>query len=107
DEAQAPVERAQHPRQIVASLQDQTGRGDHAIGTLPPRQLRRLLDTVERRFASAAEDGEHRLLAQRVDGVIAPFAARDFPSVDAEDLGEFPAIEGDVAASGWTIGMSG
>ena len=57
-QAQAPVERAQHPGKIVAALQDQSRRRDHAIGALPPRKLRRLLDAVERAFRT--RDGTPR-----------------------------------------------
>ena len=48
DQAQALSSARSTRREIVAALQDQPGRRDHAIGALPPRELRRLLDAVER-----------------------------------------------------------
>ena len=82
DEAQALVEGAEHTGQVVAALQDQPRRRDHAIGALAPGELRRLLDAVERTFRAPPEHREHRLLAERIDGVIAPLAARDLASID-------------------------
>ena len=82
DEAQALIESAKHAGEIVPAFQDQPSRRDHAIGALPPRQLRRLFDAVERRFRRAAEYREHSLFAQHVDGIVAPLAVRDFASVD-------------------------
>src|SRR4029434_9431569 len=55
DETQTAIERAKYAAEIGAAFQDQAGRRDHAISALPPRQLRRLLDAVERRFRGAPE----------------------------------------------------
>ena len=82
----------------MAALQDQPGRRDHAVSALTARQLRRFLDTVKRHFGRAPEYGEHRLLAQSIDGVVAPFAARYLAALDVQDLREFFAVEGYAAA---------
>ena len=98
DEPQSLVERPQDPREVVAALQDQARRRDDAVGPLPPREFRRLLDAVERTFRRAPEHREHCLFAQRVDRVVAPFAGRDLASIHIQYLREFFAVKGDLAA---------
>src|SRR4029078_13499225 len=100
DQLQASVQRAEHTAKIVAALQDQARCRDHAVYTLPARELRLLLEAVNGAPARAAKPRAHRLLVQIVDGVVAPFAARDLPSIDIENLREFLTAECyDVASS--------
>jgi L-amino acid N-acyltransferase YncA len=48
DEPDPLFEHLEHATEIAAALQDQTGRRHDAVGALPPRQLRALLDAVKR-----------------------------------------------------------
>src|SRR6476620_11756215 len=66
DEAQALVERAKHAGEVVAALEDQAGRGDHAVGALAAGEFWRLLDAVKRNFGRVPKHGEHGLLAQDI-----------------------------------------
>src|SRR5262245_7653978 len=86
DEAQALVERAKHAGEVMTALEYQPGGRNDAIGALAAGEFRRLLDAVKRNFGRAPEHGEHRLLAQDIDGVIAPLTARHFAAVDIQDL---------------------
>ena len=93
DQPEPAVEDAQHVAEVVAALQDQAGRGDDRIGALPARKSRLLDDAVERHFGGAAEDREDRLLAELVDGVVAPLAVGDLAAIDLQDLVEFPRLK--------------
>ena len=95
DEPERSLEDAQHAPQIVSALQDQPGGRDHAVGALLARQPRDFLDPVEREFAGAPEDREHRLFAPEIHGVVAPFAGRHLAAVDVQDVTQFLEIEGD------------
>src|SRR4029450_10696943 len=105
-ETQAAIERAKHAAEIGAAFQDQARRRDHAVSALPPRQLRRLLDAVERGFRGAPEHREHGFLSERVDGVVAPLAARDFAPIDVEDLAKLSAVTRHAAASRQGLGKT-
>jgi hypothetical protein len=76
------LQHAQHSAQLMTALQEQTCRGDDAVNALAARQLGIFLDAVKRRLGGAAEDREHRPVAQHVDGIIAPFALGDALAVE-------------------------
>ena len=90
----------QHAVEFLAAAHDQAGGGDHAVGPLFARELRVLLDPVDRDFAGAAEHGKHGPVAEKVDGVVAPFAGGDLPSIEPEDAVEFTPVEGHPACGG-------
>src|SRR5262245_21613376 len=79
----------------MAALEDDAGLGDDRILTLAPGQRRILDDPVERYLGSSAKDGENRLVAQKIDGVIPPFTERDHAAVKVHDLAQLASIEGD------------
>src|SRR6185312_14513880 len=87
------VQDRQHAAKVGAALENEPGSGDHAVGALPARQPRILLDAVEGNFAGAAEDREHRLLPPEVDGVVAPLAVGDLAPIEIEDGVELGARE--------------
>src|SRR3954469_7495048 len=100
DQAHRFVDRPQHAIEFVAAAHDQASGRDDAVGALPPRQLRVLLDPVERDFRSAAEHRKHRAVAQEINGVIAPLAGGDLAAIEAEDAVELLPLEGHSAHGG-------
>src|SRR6185312_17050514 len=81
--------------EFVPAFQNDPARRDHRESALAARELRHLGDLEERHLAGAAEYGEHGTVRKMVDGVVAPFAGSDHAAIDAQDLVEFPAVEGD------------
>ena len=94
----------QNPLQIRAALQDQSTRCHHRKGALAARQPRVFFDPVKRNFARLAEDRKHCLVAVKVDGVVAPFSARDLPAVERQNGVEFLAVK---RRAGRRIGSGG
>src|SRR4029450_9381834 len=88
----------------MAAPQNQSGRGNPAIGALPPADARILLDAIDWHFRCATEDRENRPILQEVDGVIAPFAGGDLAAIRAEDAIELFALERDVSGGGESCG---
>src|SRR5580692_12177538 len=78
----------------MSAADDQTGRRHDRVGALPSGQLGIFFYTVEWHFRSAAEDGENRSIAQKIDSVITPFPRSDFTSVKTQYAIELAAIEG-------------
>src|SRR5690606_39988355 len=95
NQAWPPVDRLEHLAEVVAAPENEPGRGDDGVGALLAAELGAFLDSVEWEFAAAPEDGEHRLLLQRVYRVVPPFAIGDPAAVDAQDLVQFAAVERD------------
>jgi len=79
------LEYREHAMKIVTALEDEAGGRHDAVGALPPRQPRALLDAVEGYIAGVAKGGEHCLLAPKIDGVVAPFAGGDLAPIEIED----------------------
>ena len=59
------------------------------------RRRGRFFDDEQRPLGHARIDGEHRPLAQKIHGIVAPLALPDLAAIDAEDQRQFPAVEGD------------
>src|SRR5262249_36495285 len=94
DEAKRRIEHAQHPLELVAALENQPGRRDDTVGALAARQPRAFLDAVDRNFARAAENREHRAVFEKIDRVIPPFPRGDLAPVKPKDAVELAAFEG-------------
>src|SRR4029079_13238131 len=94
------VDRSQHTIEFVAAPHDQTGRRNHAIGTLSARQFRILFDAIERHFRGAAEQRENRAVFEEVDGVISPLAGCDFAPIQIENAIELAAAESHLTYGG-------
>src|SRR4029077_6044531 len=77
----------------MSALDDQSGCRDHAVGALPARELGIFLDSVERHFGGAAENGKHRAVFQKINCVIAPFAGRDHAAIESENAVELAPAE--------------
>src|SRR4051812_14562683 len=84
----------------MSALDDQARRRDDAVRALPTRELRVLLDPVERDFGGAPEDRKHRTVSEKVDRVIAPLAGCDHAAIKAEDAVELAAAESDLPGDG-------
>src|SRR5260370_19294659 len=84
--------------ELLAATKDQAGRRDHAIGPLPARKPRTLLDAVERHLAGAAEDRKDRAVLQEINGVVAPFAGRDLAAIEPEEAAELGPVESDLVS---------
>jgi hypothetical protein len=97
------VHRAQHVVELMAALDDQPGRRDHAVGALLAREPGILLDAIKRDFGRAAEHRKHRTVSEKIDRVIAPFAGCHHAPVKAEDAVEFAPAEGDFAGDAGLI----
>ncbi len=69
----------------MAAFQDEPTRRDDTVGALLARQLRTLLDAVERIFGGSPEDGEGGSLAPHLERVVAPLSGRDLARVDREN----------------------
>src|SRR5262245_13821122 len=98
--AQRFVDRAQHAVELVSAAHDETGRRDDAVGALPTRQFRALLDAVDRNLAGASKHGKHRAVLEEIDGVVAPFTGGDLAAVETEDAVELAPVEGHSACGG-------
>ena len=58
------------------------------------RELWRFLDAMQGNVVCPAEDGKHCAIIEKIDRIIPPFAVRHLEPVDAQNLIEFPAVEG-------------
>src|SRR5215469_1703525 len=87
----------------MAALKNQSGGRDHAVGALPARQPWTFFDAINRDVAGAPKNGKHRAISEEIDRVIAPFAVRDFATVEPQDAIELTALEHD----GWGGGEPG
>src|SRR5579885_1619428 len=106
DDAQRPVERAEHTVEFLPAPQDVAGRRDHAVGALPPRQPRILLDAIDGELARAAENRKDRTVVQEIDGVIAPFAGGDLTAIKTQNTMKLAAAEGHFACGGGRTGLA-
>src|SRR5262249_7136944 len=78
----------------MAALENQPGRRDDAVDALAARQPRVLFDAVDRNFARAAENREHRAVFEKIDRVTPPFSRGDLAPVKPKDAVELAAFEG-------------
>src|ERR1700719_3033532 len=103
---QLAVDRQQYAIEVMAPAQDQSARRDDTVNPLLARQPRILFDAVEWNFRGAAEDREHRAVAQEIDGIVTPLAVGDHAPVQVQDAIEFEAIERHPAWQGTRSGIA-
>src|SRR5690606_34022163 len=83
----------QHTLQVLSALEDHARSVHDAEFPLLTCKLGAFYDLEHRRFARSPEDGEKRLVAQVIDGVIPPFSGSDHETVKTEDLVQLASTE--------------
>src|SRR5207248_2802724 len=91
--AEGAIDCAQHAFELVSAAHDETGGRDHAVRTLPARQLGRFFDAVDGNFRRAPKHGKHGAILEEIDRVVPPLAGSDLAAVKAEDAIELAPIE--------------
>ena len=86
-------------RQILAALEDEAALRHHRIEALLPRQRGVFHNAVERLLARPPEDRKRRLVASKIQRVVAPFTGGDLAAIDIENGIKFPAVEGNLPAT--------
>jgi len=84
----------------MSAAHDETGGRDHAVRTLPARQLGRFFDAVDGNFRRAPKHGKHGAILEEIDRVVPPLAGSDLAAVEAEDAVELLPLEGHSADGG-------
>ena len=78
---QFPLQHTENGPEVMSKPQNPAVHADYGIGPLTTAEPGAFLDTVERQFGRAAEDGEDGDLAKAGDAVVTPLASGDHAPV--------------------------